>query len=503
MKWNKGKRKAKADEEAGKGMCLQGSASVAFASRKSTRILRDSLEGDLDSNARKLRSKPSDEDDSRGRPLHEAGTQPTASVVLHSRKFIKIIGNSSDGNLSPKPRKPRPSPLVDDNPKGRSLHDTRIQPTTSVAFPPRKSVRIQQKTSDGNVEPNTKKPELSPSNGDKDNAKKRPDPGTTDWPSVKQSAEVKQERKQTRRSSYGLRPRVLSADCLAAEADADADQSSLKLKSSKRRGALSRKSETVPCKRPKQSSSQTPMERPPADGYNWKKYGQKHIKVFGKIRSYYKCSIPSCSMKKNVEQSVNERINETTYIGEHNHPKPKVLRKWTCLAKKFPSGPRDNDTFLDSRATDAETLKSEVVFAFKRDLSTQLQGQDCIDGNPKLPSPSTFAKEEGNQFLAVNCEADQPISREQETSNADSLLRVAFETRGSKMHKDGYSWWKYGEKMIRGSRHPRSYYKCPFAGCPMRKRVTRTAGYNSITTYHGEHKHEFPALKSLHLSSWV
>eukprot|EP00976_Prorocentrum_cordatum_P079555 1183601-Prorocentrum_minimum.AAC.2 len=40
---------------------------------------------------------------------------------------------------------------------------------------------------------------------------------------------------------------------------------------------------------------------------------------------------------------------------------------------------------------------------------------------------------------------------------------------------DGYRWRKYGQKLVRGSPHPRSYYKCTYTGdCSVRRHVERT-----------------------------
>lgn len=57
---------------------------------------------------------------------------------------------------------------------------------------------------------------------------------------------------------------------------------------------------------------------------------------------------------------------------------------------------------------------------------------------------------------------------------------------------DEFSWRKYGQKPIKGSPHPRGYYKCSsMRGCPARKHVERSVQDSGmlIVTYEGEHNH--------------
>lgn len=45
--------------------------------------------------------------------------------------------------------------------------------------------------------------------------------------------------------------------------------------------------------------------------------------------------------------------------------------------------------------------------------------------------------------------------------------------RESLANDDGYNWRKYGEKQVKGSPYPRSYYKCSHPGCPAKKMIER------------------------------
>ncbi|KAJ4826637.1 hypothetical protein Tsubulata_002243 [Turnera subulata] len=73
--------------------------------------------------------------------------------------------------------------------------------------------------------------------------------------------------------------------------------------------------------------------------------------------------------------------------------------------------------------------------------------------------------------------------------------RFAFMTKSEVDHlEDGYRWRKYGQKAVKNSPYPRSYYRCTTQKCTVKKRVERSFQDPStvITTYEGQHNHPLP-----------
>ncbi|KAL5767249.1 hypothetical protein ACOSQ2_014032 [Xanthoceras sorbifolium] len=59
--------------------------------------------------------------------------------------------------------------------------------------------------------------------------------------------------------------------------------------------------------------------------------------------------------------------------------------------------------------------------------------------------------------------------------------------------EDGYNWRKYGQKQVKGSEYPRSYYKCTNPNCQVKKVVERSYdGQITEIIYKGVHSHPKP-----------
>ncbi|KAF5961798.1 hypothetical protein HYC85_003007 [Camellia sinensis] len=92
---------------------------------------------------------------------------------------------------------------------------------------------------------------------------------------------------------------------------------------------------------------------------------------------------------------------------------------------------------------------------------------------------------------SVISEPESSIMESSEVSQSDgkSLPPVAVD----KSANDGYNWRKYGQKQVKASEYPRSYYKCTHLNCPAKKKVERNLDGQIIEIiYNGHHNHELP-----------
>ncbi|KAG1338087.1 WRKY transcription factor WRKY24 [Cocos nucifera] len=78
-------------------------------------------------------------------------------------------------------------------------------------------------------------------------------------------------------------------------------------------------------------------------------------------------------------------------------------------------------------------------------------------------------------------------------SNVSHSSQAVQTLRAQRRSDDGYNWRKYGQKQVKGSENPRSYYKCTFPNCPTKKKVERSLdGQITEIVYKGAHNHPMP-----------
>ncbi|XP_062022054.1 probable WRKY transcription factor 7 [Rosa rugosa] len=117
-------------------------------------------------------------------------------------------------------------------------------------------------------------------------------------------------------------------------------------------------------------------------------------------------------------------------------------------------------------------------------------------GKPPLPSSSLKRKSHSvDDAAALRCGSSSSRCHcsKKRKSRVKRVTRIpAISTKMADIPADEYSWRKYGQKPIKGSPHPRGYYKCSSQrGCPARKHVERAVDDPSmlIVTYEGDHNH--------------
>ncbi|XP_074571763.1 putative WRKY transcription factor 26 [Curcuma longa] len=153
-----------------------------------------------------------------------------------------------------------------------------------------------------------------------------------------------------------------------------------------------------------------------------------------------------------------------------------------------------NSRFSIANSQPGNRLESRSSSDFSFHINTNPQSYQIPPYQNSLAAISTDCNSELSSMKpSIKVEDVASTQANSHTSNGSSGIQPSLPLQNQRRLDDGYNWRKYGQKQVKGSENPRSYYKCSYANCPTKKMVERSLdGQITEIVYKGTHNHPKP-----------
>ncbi|CAK8575386.1 unnamed protein product [Lathyrus sativus] len=185
--------------------------------------------------------------------------------------------------------------------------------------------------------------------------------------------------------------------------------------------------------------------------------------------------------------SINSMINtNTSCYGTNNYLKihdfPKFFEQQQIQQNQ------NNQLSALKPAAWIEITKAHFDLAYNHPSISKQYARDSNQPPTPQPQPSSMV------LPNTNLQGELCKNRKRKFHNQKI---VEWHLSVEKLGEDPWEWKKYGQKPIKGSQHPRDYYRCStFKDCLAKKQVEKKQHKENIyvVTYIGEHNHPKPAV---------
>lgn len=147
-----------------------------------------------------------------------------------------------------------------------------------------------------------------------------------------------------------------------------------------------------------------------------------------------------------------------------------------------------NHVSAEISSTEISTLQSEKEGRLKciKSEKTESMAGSAVDGL-KLNQEGK-ASSKTPEKASQSPETLVPTMQSGQEGSTPSIIR-------EKVSEDGYNWRKYGQKLVKGNEYVRSYYRCTYPNCLVKKQLERShEGKIVDIIYFGRHDHPKPQL---------